>query len=241
MFAQLRDWNVKLDLEVGAVKPWGPTGQQTFHAQQPMWDRFLRLGADLHGIAMDEPLNFTHYALEKPVDYAVQETADFIARVRRHYPNLIIGDIETYPSLPIPDHFTWIDALQARLATLGVRGLDYYRLDTDWVSFTLTGNGSWREVKTLEDYCRGRELPFSLIYWASNYPWLQRRNLAADDTWYVGIMSQANDYVVVDGAPDEYVIESWVGAPEKIVPDSADFTFTRSVRDFLARFVDAAD
>ena len=40
-----------------------------------------------------------------------------------------------------------------------------------------------------------------------------------------------------DGAPEEYVIESRVGAPSNGVPETADFTFTRSVRDFVRAFV----
>jgi hypothetical protein len=61
---------------------------------------------------------------------------------------------------------------------------------------------------------------------------------AADDaTWYVSVLRQGYDYALVEGTPDEYVIESWVGAPSRAVPETGDFTFTRSVRDFVQRFV----
>jgi len=53
----------------------------------------------------------------------------------------------------------------------------------------------------------------------------------------VGIVRQGNDYVDVDGKPDQYVIESWIGAPSQSVPESGAFTFTRSVLDFTRRFV----
>ena len=33
------------------------------------------------------------------------------------------------------------------------------------------------------------------------------------------------------------LIESRVGAPSRAVPDSDDFTFTRTVRDFVRKFV----
>ena len=36
-FALLQQWNLKLSLEVGAVKPWGPTGAKTFAVQRPNW------------------------------------------------------------------------------------------------------------------------------------------------------------------------------------------------------------
>jgi hypothetical protein len=34
------------------------------------------------------------------------------------------------------------------------------------------------------------------------------------------------------------VIESWIDAPAQIVPDDAEFSFTRSMLDFGRKFVD---
>lgn len=50
-------------------------------------------------------------------------------------------------------------------------------------------------------------------------------------------MQQGYDYAMVDGKPDQYVIESWIQAPSGCLPESGDFTFTRSVRDFAEKFV----
>jgi hypothetical protein len=72
---------------------------------------------------------------------------------------------------------------------------------------------------------------------AADYSRMKELNLADDATWYVGVMRQGNDYAFVGGAPDQYVIESWVGAPSRAVPEDGDWTFTRSVRDFSRRFV----
>jgi hypothetical protein len=236
-FATLQTWNTKLALEVGAIKEWGITGTNTFTKQRLLWDRFQRLGGNISAIAMDEPLLCTRRKLHKPDDYAVQETACFIALVRQHYPQVLIGDIETYPSTPFADHLWWLDALQKRLAEMHVRGLDFYRLDVNWVEFNIFSRGSWPEVKKLEQECRKRKLPFSLIYWASDYPAMKKRGLADDSTWYVSILRQGYDYALVGGAPDQVVIESWVNAPAQCVPETNDFTFTRSVRDFVQRFV----
>jgi hypothetical protein len=81
------------------------------------------------------------------------------------------------------------------------------------------------------------KLPFSLIYWSADYPRMKQLGLADDSTWYVGVMRQGYDYRFVDGAPDQVVIESWVGAPSRAVPETGDWTFTRSVRDFVQKFV----
>ena len=82
-----------------------------------------------------------------------------------------------------------------------------------------------------------RKLPFSLIYWAADYPLLKSAGMADDSTWYISIMRQASDYFSVGGSPDEYVIESWIDAPSHSVPETDPWTFSRSVLDFCRRFV----
>lgn len=236
-FALLKQWKLKLCLEVGAVKPWGLTGQKTFAVQRPMWDRFKRLGADIHAIAMDEPLLCARKHIQKSDDYALRETAAFVALVRRHFPETLLGDIETYPSIPLEDHYRWVEALDKRLAEMHVRGLDFYRLDVNWAEFVVFNRGCWGEVRKLERFCRRRKLPFSLIYWASGYPTLAKRGLADDSTWYVSVMRQGYDYAMVHGSPDHYVVQSWLEAPSRSTPEKASFTFTRSVLDFTRRFV----
>lgn len=236
-FGKLREWNIKLAMEVGAIKEWGRTGEKTFKAEQANWDRLERLGANLYAIAMDEPLVNCREKIHESDEYAVQETANYIALVRQHFPKILVGDIEAYPSISIEDHQKWLQALNAKLAEKGVRGVDFYRLDVDWLRFVVQNKGSWKEVRQLEVYCRQKKLPFSLIYWASGYPSLVKRGVGDDSTWYVGIMQQGYDYRSVDGRPDQYVIESWVAAPGQTIPETADWTFTRSVRDFARKFV----
>jgi len=230
-------WGLKLGLEVGAVKPWGTTGAKVFEIERRMWDRFQALGGKVHALAMDEPLCCVRKDLKKPDSYAVEETAQFIALVRKHYPGVRIGDIEPYPFVQVADLVAFIDALQDRLKTIGVRGLDFFRLDVDWVNFVVGKPGNWADVKKLELACRARKIPFSLIYWAADYGHLKSRGLADDPAWYVGVMRQAHDYLMVNGRPDQFVIESWVGAPSRAVPESGDWTFTRSVRDFARKLV----
>lgn len=237
IFAQMKEWKLKFGMEVGAIKPWGLTGADCFAKEKPLWDRVQKLGGDIHAIAMDEPLCCCRHHIKKSDEYAVEETANYIACVRTNFPNIRIGDIEVYPSISIADHMKWIEALEKRLAEKKVRGLDFYRLDVNWICFTAQTNGSWKEVRQLEQFCRQRKLPFSLIYWAAGLPGLQRKGLADDSTWYTAIMQQGYDYAFIDGKPEQYVVESWIGAPSNCVPETAEFTFTRSVRDFVRKFV----
>lgn len=236
----LEKWGLKLGLEVGAVKPWGITGRKTFDVQRKKWDRFQSLGGKIHAIAMDEPLDCCRKQIHKTDDYAVAETASFIALVRQNYPDMLIGDTETYPTIPVADHLWWIDALQKKLAAMKVRGFDFYRLDVNWTNFIIQDHGNWREVRKIEQACRQRKLPFSLIYWASDLPVLESKGLADESTWYLSLMQQGNAYAMVDGRPDQFVIESWLksGNP-KCLPETDQWSFTRSALDFTGRFVKA--
>ncbi len=238
-FALMNGWGLKFGVEVGAIKEWGLTGAKTFAAERPLWERVQRLGGKIYAVAMDEPLVCCRQHIRQTDAYAVQETANYIALVRQHFPDVRVGDIEAYPSIPLPDHIWWIEALNKRLAEMKVRGLDFYRLDVDWAAFVVRDQCSWRDVKKIEQACRKRNLPFSLIYWASGLPAMQRKGLADDSTWYTGIMQQGYDYAFVGGAPDQVVIESWVQAPARVLPETGEFTFTRSVRDFVKKFVQA--
>jgi len=233
---RIREWGLRFALEVGAVKPWGATGQAAFEAQRPMWERFRRLGGRIDAVALDEPLCCATDVLKKPMAYAVEETARFIALVRGAYPEMQIGDIEPYPSQDAPALATWLDALQARLKALGVRGLDFFQLDVDSVNFTVGNPGGWTGVRRVEEACRSRGIPFALLYWAADQPHLAARGLADESAWYLGMMHQAGDYAIVGGAPDRAVIQSWLEAPSHSVPETGDWTFTRSVRDFCRRF-----
>ena len=42
---------------------------------------------------------------------------------------------------------------------------------------------------------------------------------------------------MVGGAPDEWVLESWVPFPVKVIPEEKLWTYTRCVRDFCRTFV----
>ena len=244
LLGKFRKMNLPLQLEVGAVKPWGKTGAEAFARQKPQWDRFLRLGALIDGIVMDEPFVCCTFHIKDdlggvdPLEYAATETAEFIALVREHYPEWSIGSIEGFPSLSADQLIKWIDLLEAKLKAKGVRGMDLFRIDTDWMHFVHdTKLGSWREMKRVEDHCRRKGIPFSVIYWAANYPSMLNQNLADDLTWYAGVLQMGFDYAAVGGKPDQIVVQSWVEGPNTFLPETRPHTFTNSALDLTERFL----
>jgi hypothetical protein len=239
---QLSKWGLKLGLEVGAVKPGRITAEKAFAVSRPKWDRFIADGARIDNIAMDEPLAATVINLHLPMEYGAEQTALYIAKVRHAYPGMAIGDIEPYPYFNAEEIMGFIDNVQARLRQMGVKGLDFLRLDVDWMHFRPgdpKGQLGWRGVKEIEAQCHQRGMRFSLIYWAANYPSLQRAGQATPHTWTSSILYQSQAYAEAGGAPDEYFIESWLlsqndPVPPHAVPETSPDTLTGSVLTFKA-------
>lgn len=238
----LRKMDMPIELEVGALKEWAKTGEATYRAQTKDWNRIIDCGGDLRSFAMDEPfINAReHMKIEKDkaMEFAAEETAVFMELVRKNYPDILIGDIEGFPYLSADELIRFIDLLQAKLKARGVRGLDFFRVDTNWMNFVVRNmDGDWHDLKRVELHCRKLGIPFSVIYWASNFPAAARAGIGDDKTWYVGTMQMGYDYALTGGTPDQFVIESWVGVPEKTLPDSDPFSFTGGALDFAERFV----
>jgi hypothetical protein len=235
----LPKWHLKLGLEVGALKPWGVTADKAFAADRLKWDRFIADGARIDSIAMDEPFAFSRKNLRQSVAFAAGQTARFVALVRRTYPAISVGDIEPYPGIPADELVDFLDEVQSQLRQMNVRGLDFFRLDVDWMHFQpgdRIGQGGWQGVRDLQGQFARRGLAFSLIYWAANFPSLNRDGEATEQTWETAIMQQGADYQATGGVPDEMVIESWVNTPSLAIPETAPDTFTRSVLDFTSRY-----
>jgi hypothetical protein len=233
--AMMKAWHLKLGLEVGAIKEWGTTGDVAFAHSSKMWDRLIADGAPLDAIAMDEPLACARHKLHKTMSYAVENTAIYISLVRKKYPEMQVGDIEPYPGFQTPELMEFLDALQARLKEMGVRGLDFYRVDVDWMHFHPgddAGKDGWKGVRNLEAEVHKRGIPFSLIYWAADLPSQRNAGKLTEETWEKGILEQEEDYRKAGGVPDEYVLESWVGSPSHSVPETQKGTFMHSVVAF---------
>lgn len=237
LFTKIKKYNLKFAFEVQVIKQEYPTADISFKMLEDQMKRFEPLGAKVDRFAFDEPFYAAKYVLCKPDSYAITETAKYIYRLRKKYPYVTIGDIEPYPVLKLDELKTFITKLNEECGRLGVKGLDFFRVDVDWLNMNNTYAGSWVEVRRLEDFCHSQIMKFSLIYWAAQYPKLDELKLADDMTWYLGVMNQGNAYATVGGKPDEYLIESWVQVPKHSLPEKDKTSFTGSVLDFYNRFL----
>lgn len=134
----------------------------------------------------------------------------------------------------------FIDRMEEYLWEREIPGQNFFRLDVDWNAFGKNPGvrkRQWEEVKRIEDHCKEIGLPFSMIYWASDVAGSEA--LRADESsWYNSLMKQGKEYAAVGGDPDQYDIQTWIeGIPHTTLPETADWTFTRSVLDFYNRFI----
>jgi hypothetical protein len=232
-------WHLKFSLAVGALKPWGPTADRAFATDRRQWDRFIADGARIDSLAMDEPLSFTQVSTGQTIEFAADQTARFITLVRQNYPTIAIGDVEPYPGISERDLLSFIDEVQGHLRQWNVRGMDFFRLDVNWMLFRLgypRARDGWPGVLNLEVQCHRRGIPFSLIYWAANFPSEQRNGTATEATWEDAILQQGAAFAAVGGLPDEMDIDSWLATPSRAVPETEPYTFTRSLLDFTSQF-----
>jgi hypothetical protein len=245
--AQLAQWmtemralHLTLELEVGALKPWSYSGAGSFKKDSATWDRIIKAGGVISAVSMDEPLPAASRKTDPPMttDEALDQIAIFVQLVHQHYPQTKVGLINAYPHFTPDQARQAIDGLQARLKQKGDHGLDFYRMDPNWIAFVLKSEeGSWDGMKQIQDYCDSIGLPFSLIYWPAGYPRdvINNHGVQDDNFWYQGLMQEAAGYAGTGAHPDQIVVESWVGAPSRTLPDTDKLTLTGSSLEVLQK------
>ena len=239
--SKMRALNLTLELEVGVIKPWSSSGEKSFQKDSVVWDRIIKAGGVISAVAMDDPLSAAVSQVKPPmsVENGVREIAAFVALVHQHYPNIKVGLINPYPFFSPEDTISAVNNLQGKLSHMGARGLDFYRMDPNWIAFVLGNHpGSWDGMKQIQQYCDSIKLPFSLIYWPAGYPRDVKLNgdVHDDKLWYKGLMQEGAGYAGTGMKPNQIVIESWVGAPSLTVPESNSLTLTGSALDFLHKY-----
>ena len=189
--------------------------------------------------------------------YAARETAKFMKLVRAEIPGIKLGDIEVHwSSFEVDDIIYWIDVLNEECEKIGTPRPDFFRLDVNWAVYEIHYKDryeGWREVKKIEEYCKSINLPFSLIYWSSdlhfrpdgavykgspNPKWSEYAG-----GWYDGVMQQGADCAHTGINPDQIIIETWCKdeknnwLPYETIPETKDYTFTKSVVDFYEAYM----
>jgi len=244
--------------------PYPLQAKEAFDRLQQFAKRFKSLGMDqVDWFAFDEPIfharemipasSVPHAPVKlelfgavkndpevaRRIAHGVSETVSYIAMMRPAFPGARLGLIEPYPALSFDELKTAVVGIQSECARQGIKGLDFFRLDLDWVRLEREKR-PWVEVRHLENMCRANGVRFSNIFWNASSPGLEKAGLETPDSWTDGILHFARKYRQVGGNPDEIVIESWLRTPERAVPETDPETFTASVLDFVRLYPPAS-
>jgi len=264
-FAALRNANLPLGLEVGAIKEWGYQenngvgthyGEKIFRTQNVRWKKYIEAGADFVAIAMDEPLTNMVYTgkdawgwvgnYNDKMEFAAVKTAEFIKCVREEYPHMVVGNIEG-SGFSANQLKNFVTRLNDETKKQSGKGLDFFRMDVDWMRYKdnpVELEKKWREMKQVEDHCRSIGVAFSMIYWGADaiYTPGAANAEANNKAFHDWIMRHGHDYKAVGGKPDQYVIQTWTivqGAPmpPSVIPETKTHTFTKSLLEFYDTFI----
>jgi hypothetical protein len=263
-FALLRQWDIKIATEEGAVKEWDCTG--TKRAAPATIGHIANVaagGGTLQVIAMDEPLISGRGPCGLSLEEIAARTASYAAAVRASGEaqssgeTIEIGDIEPYPSIDVATLTAWIGALE----THGFRPA-FLHLDINVHYVDVHPEIRLADdLKALARFFHEAGIPLGIIIWSGYDP------LNADRAYYDHALDLAGRVKDAIGRPDQLVFQSWVTrAPiacaqsepaclkqrcssddppycgEKSIPlnlpddNPAEFTQTRLVRAVLSQF-----
>lgn len=225
---QLRSWGKPFIVDVGVLQelPGVPSQPVYNHGVTSRTiNRVRDLGGLVSDIIMDEPFVHAHrYSLGDRF-WAATEIAEYMRLVRNDYPLLKIGLFEHYNYFNMGEIQDRIRLLDEACAAKSVETIDYFVLDADW-----TSTNAWANFASFSNWCISRALPWGMNYSASAH--FGNPN-ATDIDWYNDIMYQGNKVRAGGAYPDMYMIKSWSVLPNQTIPDSAQWSFTKSVADFF--------
>jgi hypothetical protein len=216
LIGQLKGWDMALSLQSGAVKEWGCTPDITSAATLAQLDRIRSLGGQVDRISMDEPLIQAGPCGISQEELAAR-TLQYIALIEARYPNILVGDIEPWPSQSAAVLESWID----QLSTSAYR-IAFLTLDVDYQD-AIVNQHPLTEISDIGAYARFKGVPFRIIIWNSNA--LTPEPVVDDATEYDATLKFAaivSALTTSDGAD----FESWDTFPITTLPDTTAQTLT---------------
>jgi len=238
-FQTLTRWGKKTAIEVGAVKEFYCTpdasGMNAAIANTAASVRNVQSAGGLVSyLAMDEPF----VSGRSPVcgGPALEPTADrvatYVAGVHAAFPNIRIGLIEAYP-------FSSADAIQNMLGLLRARGATpaFLHMDVDLAALQAGRDDFARDIKRLQSFSAGLDVPFGVIIWGNNG---DADALYASDAGRL-LDSVADTFGNWNAMPDQLIIQSWASSSTGLritpanLPESQLYTHTNLLWDIYRR------
>lgn len=187
--------------------------------------RIKAAGGTLHLLAMDEPYYFGHFydgpnACHWSAEKIAGEIDQFVRSMRMVFPEILIGDTE-----PLTDpagakaYSDWMEIFRQ------VNGYDlaFLHMDIDW------SRSNWaEEVIQIEEHGDQFDLPVGIIYNGNSFD-------VSDEDWLSAAGERVKKLELDHHAnPDHVLFQSWHDKPDRVLPETEDFTFTNFINDYFA-------
>ncbi len=213
----LHQHHVGFAIEMGAVQfepgeCGGGEGYAASHLVDRLAGKLQRLGLTLDYWAMDEPLWFAHErtwgrnGCAYPVDAVAERVARNVADMRRHFPNIVVGDVEVLSGNHVPppqllaDYTAFAQAFQRDTG----RPLAFIHWDVSWRS------GGAQLIHLFSRQMRAQGLRVGVII-GGDMP------DPDDASWVSDSLQHARDLA---GEPDDYIVQSWKALPSHMLPET---------------------
>jgi hypothetical protein len=187
-------------------------------------NRIRQAGGSIDLVALDEPYYYASIydgpnACGWSAEKVAEEVAHYVDLMRSHFPAVIIGDTEPTPPPVLTETYTsWLETFRA------VNGYDlgFLHLDIDWA------RTDWPVmVDEIVAFGRSFGVPVGMIYIGNGSD--------PSDEVNVSVMGaralRLEDEFGVD--PGHVLFQSWVDHPDRVLPESAAYTFTWLVRIYF--------
>ncbi len=234
---KLNSWGIDFGLESSLINA-NTCVEINFEGELNLIRKIESLGGRVRLITMDEPLfqgkRYCDWSMEKSLDEVIR----FINSAKSVDPNIIVGDIEPWPTTPHSPKWSveeWKGSIKEWIIRFKEKAgyeLPFLHMDIDYAHVKLQ-NANLNDIREISDFCRSRGIRFGIIVWQSdyNYP----APLDSDRTFYENSMAWAKIAHSL-GPLDDMVVQTWDPYPKYNLPDSSGYSFTQLVRDYANRY-----
>ncbi|HEX4924045.1 MAG TPA: hypothetical protein VFV50_08160 [Bdellovibrionales bacterium] len=204
-FERLREWNIALAIEFGAVKPGDCEAEGNEQSMRALLQRVAGVGSRVRYLSLDEPFTAGYHMCGGLKAEAIADsTARFMRRTSENaralgHEGFEIGLIEAYPSFSA-DELNWF------LQLLYERGTkpSHVHVDFDFWAARNKGIGQAQiaaDLKKIQAKARELGIPMGVLYWGHDGD-----NASAFAGDLLELVSLVNKTL---GAPDRAVVQSW--------------------------------
>jgi hypothetical protein len=199
-FHLLAQWNIKLAIEVPAIKPWDCNGQKAAQMTLQFVDNVRKAGGNVQYLAMDEPYVSGFLYCKEKMEETAKKTVNYLREIKKAAPQIQVGDIEVYPYFNVNQLTSWLNALQQNGATPA-----FFHLDSNVHRIDVSPNISLSaDLGSLKTYLHSRNIPFGIILWSGYNP------EPTDEAYFNRTMLWTNRVHTAIGTPDQIIIQSWI-------------------------------